>query len=218
MKYNAILWDLDGTLLDTLSDLSDSVNAILCAHGMPTHTQEEICSFVGNGLRNLLRRSVPAQTTGEECEKLYGEFCPYYAAHCHERTAPYPEIPALLDELSAAGVRMAIVSNKGDFAVRELAALYFPDTISVSVGARDGVPVKPSRELVDIALHELQADGMQAVYIGDSEVDVQTAKNAGLPCISVAWGFRTPEVLQNAGATCICRDIVELRRALEMKR
>lgn len=214
MKYSTILWDLDGTLLDTLGDLTDSVNHVLQAHGMPTHTEEEIRSYVGNGLRNLIARSVPPQTAEEERDRIYEEFCPYYAAHCNEKTAPYPGVPELLAELRAAGIRMAIVSNKGDFAVRELANLYFRNTVPTAVGARDGVPTKPARALVDLALDELQADGAQAVYIGDSEVDVQTAHNAGLPCVSAAWGFRTEDALREAGATCICRDVSELRRIL----
>lgn len=214
MHYNTVIWDLDGTLLDTLDDLYLSMAYALDTAGMPPRSREEIRTFVGNGLRSLMRRAIPAGAPAEEADRLYDIFCPYYAVHCNDHTHPYEGIPALLEELRGRGVRMAIVSNKGDFAVKELAKLYFNGVIPIAVGARDGVPVKPARDLVDLALRELDADLSRAVYIGDSEVDVVTARNADLPCISLSWGFRSVETLREAGADVICDDIDALRRVL----
>lgn len=213
-KYKAIVWDLDGTLLDTLDDLTDATNHALAEHALPARSREEVRRFVGNGIRRLIERAVPGGTPDALRDAVYGSFCPYYAAHCNDRTAPYPGVMELLAELHAAAVPMAIVSNKADFAVRELAEIYFGGLIPVAVGARDGTRTKPAPDVVLRALAELHAAPADAVYIGDSEVDVETARNAQMPCLSVSWGFRDPAVLLAAGATRICPNAAALRRAL----
>lgn len=211
--YKAIVWDLDGTLLDTLDDLTDATNHALSGNGLPLRTREEVRRFVGNGIRRLIARAVPEGTPDAVRDAVYGDFCPYYAAHCNDRTHPYPGVMELLAGLHAA-VPMAIVSNKADFAVRELAEIYFGRLIPVAVGARDGSRTKPAPDVVLRALGELGAAPASAVYVGDSEVDVETARNAGMSCVSVSWGFRTPDVLRAAGASVICPDVPSLRRAL----
>ena len=213
-KYKAIVWDLDGTLLDTLDDLTDATNHALAEHGLPARSREEVRRFVGNGIRRLIERAVPDGTPDALRDAVYASFCPYYAAHCNDRTAPYPGVMELLAELHAAAVPMAIVSNKADFAVRELSEIYFGGLIPVAAGARDGTRTKPAPDVVLRALAELHAAPADAVYVGDSEVDVETARNAQMPCLSVSWGFRDPAVLLSAGASRICPDIHALRRAL----
>ena len=214
MKYKTILWDLDGTLLDTLDDLTDSVNAALAASGFPTHSRDAVRSFVGNGMRKLIERAVPAGTGEAEQAAVREFFRVHYAAHCSDKTKPYASIPELLAKLREAGVKMAIVSNKPDFATKELAAVYFGGLTDAAIGGRDGVPVKPAREMVELALAELGTDAADAVYIGDSDVDVITAANAEMDGISVAWGFRGEDVLRAAGAKNIAHTPAELQAML----
>ena len=211
MKIKAVIWDLDGTLLDTLHDLADSVNAALSAHGMPVHSIDKIRSFVGNGMVKLISRAVPAGTSEADEAAVREFFKAHYAAHCNDKTKPYPGIPALLDELKEAGVKMAVVSNKPDFATKELVKLYFGDCIGTAVGGRDGVPVKPAREMVQLALEELDIPAEKAIYIGDSEVDVQTAQNADMQGIFVDWGFRDESVLRETGAKTVAHTTEQLR-------
>lgn len=211
MPISAILWDLDGTLLDTLQDLADSVNAALLSHGMPVHSVDKIRTFVGNGMHKLISRAVPAETTEEEETAVREFFKSHYAAHCNDKTKPYPGVPALLAELKEAGVTMAVVSNKPDFATKELVKLYFGDCIGTAVGGRDGVPVKPAREMVQLALEELGVPAEKAIYIGDSEVDVQTAQNADMQGIFVDWGFRDESVLRETGAKTVAHTTEQLR-------
>lgn len=199
-KYDAVIFDLDGTLLDTLGDLTNSANAVLRQYGMPERTREEIRSFVGNGIRRLIQRIVPGGESNPEFENIYGSFRQYYNEHCMEETEPYPGIVALLDWLEKAGYRSAIVSNKADFAVRKLSDVYFGDLIGAAIGEREGCRKKPDPDSVFQALEQLGADRSRAVYIGDSDVDVQTAANAGMDCIAVSWGFRSREFLIENGA------------------
>ncbi len=207
----AILWDLDGTLLDTLNDLADSVNVSLSAFGFPTHSREKIRSFVGNGVYKLIARAVPAGTD-EASETAVREFFQkHYGEHANDTTAPYPGILPLLRELRDAGVKMAVVSNKPDFATKDLVRQHFGDLIPAAVGGRDGVPVKPAREMVQLGLDALGVTAENAVYIGDSEVDVQTAKNAGMRGIFVDWGFRDESVLRQAGAQTVAHTAEQLR-------
>lgn len=213
--YRAIVWDLDGTLLDTLDDLTGATNYALAQHALAPRTREEVRRFVGNGIRKLIERAVPPGTAADVREAVYGTFCAYYGAHCNDATKPYPGVMQLLAELHGAGMPMAIVSNKADFAVRELAAAYFGGLIPVAAGARDGLRTKPAPDLVFAALREMGVSPEEAVYIGDSEVDVRTAANAGMDCISVCWGFRDVSTLRAAGAGIICADTAALRRALE---
>ena len=214
MIYKAVIWDLDGTLLDTLQDLASAVNYSLEAFGLPLRSVEEVRTFVGNGIRKLIDRSVPAGTDPATTDGVFGEFRTYYAAHCSDTTAPYEGIPGLLADLARAGVKMAIVSNKADFAVQDLTRRYFGDKIAVAVGAREDMPKKPAPDMVEYALTALGITKGEAVYVGDSEVDVITARNTGMDCLSVAWGFRSEEILRAAGATTILRTPQELKKVV----
>lgn len=197
---DTVIFDLDGTLLNTLEDLTDSVNHAMEAFGYPVHTIEEIRSFVGNGAPKLIERSIPQGTENPSYDAALAAFKEHYAAHCEDKTNPYEGIMELLMQLRDKGYRMAVVSNKFDGAVKRLCKKYFGDYIEVAIGESADVKRKPAPDTVYRALHELSCDGSRAVYVGDSEVDIQTAKNASLPCISVTWGFRTEEQLKAAGA------------------
>lgn len=203
MKYQLAIFDLDGTLLDTLEDLADSTNYIMRSFGYPERTLKEVRSFVGNGIRKLLERSAPNGTSAEEIDRMFEQFKEYYGAHCADKTKPYDGVMELLDELRKQGVKLAVVSNKADYAVKALCDQYFPGCFDVAVGERVGIARKPAPDTVHEVLKNLQMEKSQAVYIGDSEVDVQTAKNAELNCIAVDWGFRDKEVLKEAGAETI---------------
>ncbi len=212
--YNAIVWDLDGTLLDTLNDLAASVNEALSRHGMPLRTKDEVRAFVGNGIRNLILRAVPDGTDADTADAVLETFTSYYKEHMNDTTAPYPGVPEMLASLKAAGVKMAIVSNKAHFATKELAKLYFADTIDAPVGAKDGVPKKPAPDAVYAALDEMGVTKDKAVFIGDSEVDVVTGKNAGMDVIAVSYGFRDEDTLRKAGAKVICPTVEALAHML----
>ncbi|HMM07032.1 MAG TPA: HAD-IA family hydrolase [Clostridiales bacterium] len=188
-QYDTVIFDLDGTLLDTLEDLADSVNHVLFLYGYPLRSMAEIRSFVGNGVRKLMRRAVADPVPDSVFAELFAAFQWYYNAHCAVKTKPYEGIPELLRELKAAGFRLAVVSNKNDAAVKNLIEHFFPGLFDVSIGQREGVPLKPAPDMVEIALTHLGAARRQAIYVGDSEVDSATAANAGLRLILVAWGF-----------------------------
>ena len=213
MGYKAIIWDLDGTLLDTLQDLADAVNHSLEAYSLPVKTKEEIRAIVGRGIRHLVENAVPTGTDPATTDAVFGEFCTYYAAHSADTTAPYAGIPAMLEKLSRAGVKMAIVSNKADFAVQDLVMRYFGEEITLAVGAREDMPKKPAP---DMLYQGMQAIGVETcIYVGDSEVDVQTAHNAGMQCLSVLWGFRDKDQLEKAGAVHFCADAAHLPDIIE---
>ena len=214
MKYHAAILDLDGTILDTLDDLANSVNHALAAFGLPEHTREHTRASVGNGIRRLIARSVPEGTPIEVEEQVFLEFRSHYAAHANVLTVPYPGIPELLEHLRAAGVRLAVVSNKGDAIVQDLVAQHFPGMFDVVAGEREGVPRKPAPDSTLVAIAGLGADPASTVYVGDSEVDIATAKAAGLPCVSCTWGFRSREALVAAGATTFVDSMEELERAI----
>ena len=202
MKYQALIFDLDGTLLDTLDDLADSVNVVLAKHGYPQKTREEVCAAVGSGIVKLIERVLPNGRENAAFDLALADFKQYYGAHCEDKTAPYAGIPELLARLQEAGVKMAIVSNKADFAVKTLAKTRFPTTIPVAIGENEaaGIRKKPAPDTVDLALRELGVTREQAAYVGDSEVDVLTARNCDMPCLSVTWGFRSRELLKESGA------------------
>ena len=212
--YKTVLFDLDGTLLDTLDDLADSVNFVLRERGYPLHTREEICRFVGNGVALLMRRALPDDVTVEEAATCLTLFKEHYAVHMQDKTAPYRGVTALLGRLREAGCRVAVISNKFDRAVKELCACYFPGLVDVAVGESESVRRKPSPDGVLAAMHLLGGTCEDSVYIGDSDVDIVTAQNAGLPCVCVAWGFRLFEELQAAGAERIVRTTEELGSVL----
>lgn len=212
--YKTAIFDLDGTLLNTLEDLTDSVNAALEKNNKPQRTIDEVRSFVGNGIRLLMERAVPEGTPLEETDQIFADFKAHYALHCNDKTRPYDGMIALLKKLSNEGYNLAIVSNKADNAVKELNKIYFQDVITVAIGERAGIEKKPAPDTVNQAFRELGVTKEDAVYIGDSDVDVMTAKNSGLPCISVLWGFREKEFLKEKGASVFAKDAAELELLL----
>ena len=201
MKYKAVIFDLDGTLTDTLEDLFISVNYALRSCGLPERTLDEVRRFVGNGVRKLIERAVPEDTGQTMLEKCFDTFRAHYVIHCQDHTCLYPGIATLLTSLHAKGYRMAVVSNKLQSGVNELARTFFHGVIDVAIGEQQGIPRKPAPDMVEMALSQLGASKDEAIYVGDSDVDLQTAANAGLPCISVLWGFRSKDFLIAHGAT-----------------
>lgn len=196
----AVIFDLDGTLLNTLYDLTDSVNWALEKYGQPTRSIEEVRAFVGNGLRNLMRRAVPNGEENPVFEDLFEFFREYYKSHCNIKTAPYEGIMELMKELKGRGIQMAIVSNKIDAGVKELNAIYFAEYVDVALGEREGIERKPAPDSVNEAIRLLGVNKENTVYVGDSDVDIQTAKNAEIRCVSVSWGFRDEAFLMEHGA------------------
>lgn len=214
--YKTVVFDLDGTLLDTLEDLTISTNAALAAHGMPSHPIESVRRFVGNGIALLIHRAVPAGTPADVEAAVLEDFKRHYGAHCEDHTGPYVGVPDLLARLRDAGLALAVVSNKADFAVQELVGRQFPATFDVVLGENEaaGISKKPAPAMVDAALARMGRGRDGLVYVGDSEVDVQTAANAGCPCLSCTWGFRTRAELVAAGATTFVDTPEELGRVL----
>lgn len=202
MRYQTYIFDLDGTLLDTLADLAASVNAALRTFGMPEHSLDDIRSFVGNGVRLLMERAVPDGAQNPQFDAAFSAFREHYMLHSLDTTRPYDGIPETLASLRAQGCHIAVVSNKMMAATQELCRHFFPDTVEVAIGEHEaeGIRKKPAPDTVYAALRELGVGVEKAVYVGDSDVDIQTAHNAGLPCISVLWGFRNRDFLIQHGA------------------
>lgn len=209
-----VLFDLDGTLLDTLEDLYQSVNAALTACGFPERTRMEVRSFVGNGVRNLMVRSVPDGEENPKFEECFQKFREHYAAHLNDHTAPYAGIMELLAELKEKGIPTAVVSNKSDAAVKELCRETFGDLVPLAIGESERVKKKPAPDTVIEAAAGIGVPLKDCVYVGDSEVDLATAENAGIPCISVSWGFRDKELLESLGAKTLLDTVPELRDCL----
>ena len=201
MRYKNVIWDLDGTLLDTLQDLADAVNYALTNHGMPCRTLEEIRSFVGNGVKNLVIRAVPEGELNPQFNNVFTLFRTYYLEHCQDNTRPYIGINEVLSKLKRHDIGLAIVSNKLQAGVTELNKRWFSEFIDIAIGEREGVNRKPLPDMLNIAMKELNAKAEETVYIGDSDTDILTAKNAGVQCISVLWGFRDRDFLLEHGAT-----------------
>lgn len=214
MNFKLAIFDLDGTILDTLDDLSDSTNAALRANSLPERTRDEVRRFVGNGIHLLIERAVPSATSKEVVEKVFRDFKDYYGAHCTEKTAPYSGINELLDSLRGAGCRVAVVSNKADFAVQELCQRYFPGKLDFAVGERENVRRKPAPDSAFESMKALGVPAADSIYIGDSDVDIETAKNAGIPCLSVTWGFRSREFLIGHGADRLVDTPDEMRKII----
>lgn len=206
----AVVFDLDGTLLNTLEDLADAVNAALCRNGLPERTIGEVCQFVGNGIRNLMIRAVPDGEANPRFEEIFSDFKNYYGAHCKNKTDAYPGIRMLLEELKLRGIKMAIVSNKVDSAVKMLNQEYFSEYITTAIGETEQIARKPAPDTVLAALRELGARKEDAIYVGDSDVDIETAKNVGMKCVSVTWGFRDRAFLLEHGAKALIDNPVEL--------
>lgn len=203
MSYQTAVFDLDGTLLDTLEDLYLATNAALERHSLPRRSRDEVRLFVGNGVEMLIRRAVPAGTDEETILAVLADFKTTYAAICEDHTRPYDGILDMLAALRERRIRVAVVSNKFDAATKKLCAKYFGDLVEVAIGERAGVRKKPAPDTVYEALKELGVTAEGAVYIGDSDVDIQTARNCGMPCISVTWGLRDEEFLMGNGAKAL---------------
>ena len=214
MSYKVVIFDLDGTILDTLEDLKESTNAALAANGYPARTLDEVRRFVGNGIGKLIERAVPQGTSKEAIEKTLESFKEHYGIHCADHTKPYDGILELLEDLRKNGIQTAVVSNKADFAVQELCGRYFPGAFDFVVGEREGIRRKPCPDSVFEVLKTLKKTADEAVYIGDSDVDVETARQAGMDGIFVSWGFRGREFLTEHGATCIVDTPEELEQLI----
>lgn len=201
--YRTFVFDLDGTLLNTLDDLAASVNYALQVCGMPTHSTDDVRRFVGNGIRLLMERAVPGGAANALFDEAFAAFRQHYMNHSLDATRPYDGISAMLSELRRRGCRTAVVSNKFYAATQELCRHFFPDTIEVAIGEHEaeGIKKKPAPDTVIEALRQLGVSREQAVYIGDSDVDIATAKASGMPCVSVLWGFRDRQFLLDHGAT-----------------
>ena len=199
--YKTYIFDLDGTLLDTLNDLHASCNYALRTHGMPERSLEEVRQFVGNGVKKLMERAIPDGLDNPLFEETLQTFRQHYLLHNLDTTLPYPGIMEMLQQLKAQGKRIAVVSNKFYAATQDLCKHFFGDTIQVAIGEREDIKKKPAPDTVLEALRQLQVTRQDAVYVGDSEVDVETARNSGIPCISVLWGFRSKSFLLSHGAT-----------------
>ena len=211
MRCKAVLFDMDGTVLDTLGDLTNAVNHTLRVFGMPERTRREAASFLGNGAAWLIAHAVPEGTSPETTAEVLRAYQPWYDAHCAIETAPYPGVPEMMARLKEAGVKQAVISNKQDSAVKLLAAQHFAGLLETAVGESATVRRKPNPDAVLEALRHMGLRREDAVYVGDTEVDVQTAENAGLACAVVGWGFRTEEelrevwngrIFQSAGELC----------------
>ena len=202
-KYKTYIFDLDGTLLSTLADLAASTNYALRTHHMPERSLDEVRRFVGNGVKKLMERAIPDGLNNPLFEETFATFRQHYMQHNLDTTQPYPGIMQLLEQLKAEGKNIAVVSNKFYAATRELCRHFFSDLVPVAIGERDDIRKKPAPDTVIEALRELGVDKEGAVYIGDSDVDIMTAKNSGMPCVSVLWGFRDKEFLLEHGATTL---------------
>ncbi len=203
MKYAAVIFDLDGTLLDTLKDLTDATNYALASHGLPLHSADEVRSFIGDGISKLIARAVPEGTPQTIQKNVLDAFNLYYKEHCADNTRPYPGILPLLADLRKQGCQTAIVSNKADYAVQELAEQYFPGLLDAACGERPGIACKPAPDMLLTVMAQLRASKENTIYVGDSDTDLLTALNADIPCIGACWGFRGRSFLLEHGATLL---------------
>lgn len=214
MKYDTAIFDLDGTLLNTLDDLCDSTNFALKKCGYPQRGINEIRYFVGNGIYKLIERAVPDNTDKSKTDECFEIFKKHYKDNLYNKTKPYKGIIELLTLLKENGIKIAVVTNKADFAASRLCKKYFDGLTDVCIGASEGVRKKPYPDSVFLALDKLSSKKDKAVYVGDSEVDIETAANSGLPCISVLWGFREKKELLKAGAVLTAQDTDELGKLI----
>lgn len=212
MRIKAVIWDLDGTLLNTLDDLAASTNAALAQNGLPARTTDEVRQFVGNGVHKLIERAVPeGGAEHPKFKQVLDSFVSHYGAHSRDNTRPYDGIMELLDEWIGQGVMQAIVSNKIDFAVKSLSRDYFGSRMQSAVGDDPSRRKKPAPDSVWEAMRQMGVSQEECVYVGDSDVDVVTARNAGIPCVAVTWGFRGEDCLLQAGAEHIAHTPAQLK-------
>ena len=214
MKYQLAVFDLDGTILDTLKDLAEATNYALARRGFPVRTLDEIREFVGNGARNLILRACPEGTPASVLDAVQKDFTEYYKDHCADNTRPYEGIKELLAELRAAGIKTAVLSNKPDYGVQALVKVHFDGLFDLAMGERPEFRRKPEPDAVNAILEQLAVPRENAVYIGDSDVDVATAENAGLDHVIVTWGFRSRDFLLAHGAKKLAADMDELKDCL----
>lgn len=214
MRYQTAIFDMDGTILETLEDMCASVNVTMDHVGYPRRTMDEVRRFVGNGAAKLIERCMPAGAEDPRYPAALEFYRAYYDAHAQIKTGPYPGIPELLNQLSREGVQLAVVSNKPDEAVRALTERYFPGVFPVAIGNRDGWATKPAPDSVYEAMCLLGARRESTVYVGDSDVDVDTARNAGLDSVIVTWGFRDEDFLRAHGAQHLAHNTDELYEML----
>lgn len=215
MKYQTVIFDMDGTILETLEDMRDSVNVTMDHVGYPHRSLEEVRSFVGNGAAKLIERCMPQGAQDPGFQEAFRFYKQYYDTHAQIKTGPYAGIPELLRTLKNKGVQIAVVSNKPDEAVKLLSEHYFPGLFPVAIGQRPGIETKPAPDSVYEAMRLLGAQKETTVYVGDSDVDIDTARNAGLNCISVTWGFRDVKFLLEHGAKKLVHSAPELLQVLE---
>jgi len=206
----AVVFDLDGTILDTLEDLADTMNYCLNRYDMPSRNLNEIRSFVGNGIHKIIERSVPIGTDNKLIDKMFDLFNEHYKIHCKDKTKPYDGIVDLMQNLKDKNYKLAVVSNKADYAVKDLCSSFFNGLVDYAVGAKEGQRKKPYPDSVFVALEKLKISANEAIYIGDSEVDIETAKNANIDLIMVDWGFRNSDYLISLGAKTIIHKPIEL--------
>ena len=212
MDIKVIIFDLDGTLLNTLDDLADSTNFALSEFNYPTRSKEEISTFVGNGVAKLIERAIPDGKHNPNFNKCLEIFKQHYSINKYNKTAPYNDIINLLIELKEKNYKIAVVSNKFDLAVKELCQKYFPNLIDIAIGENEaaGINKKPAPDTINLVLEQLKLTSNQAIYVGDSDVDILTAKNSNMPCISVTWGFRDEKFLLENDAKIIINNPKEI--------
>lgn len=215
VRYKLAVFDMDGTILNTLEDLAASVNYALNKNGYPLRSIDEVCHFVGNGIRKLIERSVPYGTDLKNIDAVHEQFTSYYKEHCADKTRPYEGIVKLMDTLHENGYKTAVVSNKADYAVQELCKKYFDGKFDMAAGEQQPrYQKKPAPDLVNLVMDTLGVSNNDTVYIGDSDVDIMTAVNSNVDCISVDWGFRSHEFLIENGAGTIVSSVCELEKIL----
>ena len=210
----AVIFDLDGTLLNTLGDLTAAVNHALSACGLPLHTEAEVRTYLGDGVKELIARACPADTDADTRVAVLAHYLPYYAAHNKDFTVPYAGVIDLLTDLRAAGVKTAVVSNKHEEGVQALCAHYFGGLLDVAVGGGDTRPLKPAPDSLLYAMERLGVTPDEVWYVGDSVQDVQTARNAGVKCAAITWGFHDRPRLEAEHPTLLADDVMQLRMAV----
>ena len=208
--YKAVLFDMDGTVLDTVGDLTDAINISLEKFGFPVRSQEEVKSFLGKGPAHFVNCAVPEGTDEPTRRQVLAFYEPYYDSHCQIKTAPYPGIMELLHCLKNQGIQLAVISNKQEAAVKALAARHFGDLLALAVGTSDSIPCKPNPAAVLSAMGELGVEKSETLYVGDMDVDLNTARNAGIACACVSWGFLGRKKLESLGAEHIVDSTEEL--------
>lgn len=209
-KYTTIIFDLDGTLLNTLEDLTNAVNYVLNKHNFPIRTIDEIQSFVGNGIRKLIERALPHKINDMEFEIAFNEFQNYYGIHCQDATHPYENVIDLLKILRQKKYNIAIISNKSDDKVQVLKDTFFKNLVDIAVGTKDFAKTKPNPESTLSIISFFKSNKENCLFVGDSDVDILTAQNAGIRCISVSWGFKSKDDLIKSGATTIIDNPLQL--------